>query len=471
MTTEIVALGVAGLARAYAAGHVTATDATKIYLERIATKNDALNAFITITADSALKDAAAADDRREGQQSLGPLDGIPIALKDNIDVAGVPTTGGIEAYRANVPDHDADVVRRLREAGAVFLGKLNMHEAAHGGTTTNEAYGDCQNPHKLGYTPGGSSGGSGAALAAGLCAGALGTDTLGSVRIPASFCGIAGLKATYGLVSTRGVMPLAYALDHVGPMARSCEDLTLMLSVMAGFDADDPAGRHGPTDFSAALDPTTSLAGTKIGYFADLNKISGEAIDPAVSVAYVKAIERLREVGATLEAVNWDGYEPAALRSKALLLIEADLTNIHADMLKKNPDGFSDIFRDGIAFGLSQTAPKLAKAMHLIEQVRPAARHLFAKVDALVTPTTPVPAFPFDGVETKTAATISSIAKGSTVPKTITNFTSFANYAGCPALSVPMGKTEDGLPLGLQIVTPKREEATALRIGRAFESA
>lgn len=454
IVTHIVDLGVAGLARALEANEITALTATEAYLARISEQNETLNAFITVTADTALNDAAAADARRKAGQSLGPLDGIPIALKDNIDVMGVPTTGGIEAYRTNVPDKDADVVRRLREAGAVFLGKLNMHEAAHGATTANEAFGYCQNPHKPGFTPGGSSGGSGAALAAGLCAGALGSDTLGSVRIPASFCGISGLKATYGLISTRGVMPLAYALDHVGPMARSCEDLTLMLSVMAGFDADDPAGRHGPTDFSAALEAPVALNDLKIGYFTDPNKISGEVIDPAVSVAYVKAMDHLRSLGADLEPVTWEGYTPATLRSKALLLIEADLANIHEDRLQSNPEGFTEAFRAGIDFGLAQSAPKLAKALHLIEQVRPTARRLFAKVDALMTPTTPVPAFSFDA----------------SMPKTITTFTAFANYAGCPALSIPMGKTEDGLPLGLQIVTPKREEATALRIGRAFES-
>lgn len=454
MALDIVAYGIAGLARAYDTGEITATRATEFYLRRIAEQNGDLNAFITVTDETARAEAAASDARRAAGQSLGPLDGIPIALKDNIDVAGVPTTGGIEAYRTNIPEEDAEVVRRLRKAGAVFLGKLNMHEGAHGATTANEAFGYCHNPHKAGYTPGGSSGGSGSALAAGLCAGALGSDTLGSVRIPASFCGIAGLKATYGLISTRGVMPLSYALDHVGPMARSCEDLTLMLSVMAGFDADDPAGRHGPTDFSSALETPPSMAGLKIGYLADLNKVSGEAVDPAVSVAYAKAVDKLREHGTTLEAVTWDGYDPAAVRSKALLLIEADLANIHADMLNSNPTGFTETFRAGIDFGLAQSAPKLAKAMHLIEHVRPAARHLFAKVDALVTPTTPVPAFSFE----------------SAMPKTITTFTAFANYAGCPALSVPMGKTEDGLPLGLQIVTPKREEATALKIGRAFES-
>ena len=453
MTFDVVAAGVAGLSQALEDGEISAVDATQTYLDRIGARNGELNAFITVTAESALKDAAASDSRRARGTSLGPLDGIPIALKDNIDLAGVPATGGIEAYRRRIPEEDADVARRLRAAGAVFLGKLNLHEGAHGATTANEAFGFCHNPHRHRYTPGGSSGGSGAALAAGLCAGALGSDTLGSVRIPASFCGVSGLKPTYGLVSTRGVMPLAFMLDHVGPMARSCADLALMLRVMAGFDPDDPASRHGPTEFAQTTE--TDLTGITLGYFSDLNKAGGEAVDPAVSVAYAKAVDRLKGLGATLKPAFWDGFDPSAVRSKALLLIEADLANVHADMLGSNPEGFSEIFRAGIDFGTAQSAPKLAKALHMIESVRPTARHLFSKVDALVTPTTPVPAFSFD----------------SQMPKTITTFTSFANYAGCPAASVPMGKTEDGLPLGLQIVTPKREEALALRIGHAFEVA
>ncbi len=454
MTFDVVSGGVAGLSDALASGEISAAEATETYLTRIAEHNDNLKAFITVTAEAAREQAKAADERRANNKALGPLDGVPVALKDNIDLAGVPTTGGIEAYRRSVPEQDSVVAKRLRDAGAIFLGKLNLHEGAHGATTANEAFGYCQNPHREGFTPGGSSGGSGAALAAGLCAGALGSDTLGSVRIPASFCGVTGLKPTYGLVSTRGVMPLAYALDHVGPMARSCADLTMLLAVLAGFDPDDPASRHGPTEFSAATGDV-SLSGIKIGYFAEVNRIAGETIDPAVSLAYAKAIERLKSTGASLEPVTWDGFDPAAVRSKALLLIEADLANIHAEMLASNPDGFSPTFRAGIDFGQAQPAPKLAKALHMIENVRPVARRLFASVDALVTPTTPVPAFAFE----------------SDMPKTITTFTSFANYAGCPALSVPMGKTEDGLPLGLQVVTPKREESLALRIGRAFESA
>ncbi|MFL2771090.1 MAG: amidase [Rhodospirillaceae bacterium] len=452
---DIAALGLSNLSDALSKGTVGAVEAARFYLDRIAVRNKTLNAFITVTDKLAYKQAEESDTRRVNGNTLGPLDGIPLALKDNIDLAGIPTTGGIQAYRNSVPDRDSEVVRRLREAGAVFLGKLNLHEGAHGATTANHAFGYCQNPHKLGYTPGGSSGGSGSALAAGLCAGALGTDTLGSVRIPASFCGIVGLKPTYGLVSTRGVMPLAYALDHVGPMARSTADIALLLNGIAGFDPGDPSGRHGFKGFSVAQVEAKPIRTHKIGYFKKLHGIAGNTIAPEVASAYNRAIELLRHSGAQLEVVSWDSYDTALVRPKALLLIEADLANIHSDKLKSNPEGFTSEFRSSIAFGREQNAPKLAKAMRMIEEVRPIARHLFSKVDALITPTTPIPSFPFDDE----------------MPKTITTYTAFANYAGCPALSVPMGLTKDSLPLGLQIITPKREEMTALQIGRIFENA
>ena len=454
MTVDIAALGLSGLSVALSKGSVSAVEATRFYLDRITAQNKMLNAFITVTDKLACKQAEESDERRTHGNALSPLDGVPLALKDNIDLASIPTTGGIQAYRNSVPSRDSEVVRRLREAGAVFLGKLNLHEGAHGATTANHAFGFCQNPHKPGYTPGGSSGGSGSALAAGLCAGALGTDTLGSVRIPASFCGIVGLKPTYGLVSTRGVMPLAYALDHVGPMARSTADIALLLNGIAGFDPDDPSGRHGFKNFSLAQVEAKPLRTHKIGYFKELQGVASHTIAPEVASAYNKAIERLRHSGAKLEAVSWDSFDTTLVRPKALLLIEADLANVHAAKLKSNPEGFTSVFWSGIEFGRKQTAPKLAKAMRMIEEVRPIARHLFSKVDALVTPTTPIPAFSFDDE----------------MPNTITTYTAFANYAGCPALSVPMGMTKDGLPLGLQIITPKREDMTALKIGRMFEN-
>ncbi|MBM3513904.1 MAG: amidase [Alphaproteobacteria bacterium] len=442
--------GVAALADQLARGETTSAALTETFLARIAERDKSINSFITVTGELARNAAAESDRRRAAKMARGPLDGVPIALKDNIDLAGVPTTAGIEARRKRVSATDAPVTARLKAAGAVILGKLNMHEGAHGATTANEAYGFCHNPDRRGFTPGGSSGGSGAAVAAGLCAAALGTDTLGSIRIPSSFCGIAGLKPTRGLVSARGVVPLAWSLDHVGPMAPKAADLSLMLEVIAGRDSADSYSAHTPAPINFALEGLSSLKGLRLGRVA----IDG-TVDPDVASGYEAALALLTRLGAEIVAADLDGFDHAQLRSKALLVIEADLALIHAEDLEKSPAGFTQIFRDGIEFGVKQSAPKLAAAYEAIRAVGPIAARLFASVDALVTPTTPVPAFSFE----------------QPMPKTITAFTAFANYAGAPAVSVPMGFTKDRLPMGLQVTGRPFADMTALRIAAAYEQA
>jgi aspartyl-tRNA(Asn)/glutamyl-tRNA(Gln) amidotransferase subunit A len=447
-------LGVSALAARLARGETSSLALAEDFLAGIESRGAALNAFIAVTADVARTAAEASDRRRMARTTLGPLDGVPIAIKDNIDVAGIATTAGIEARRKRISAIDAPVVARLKAAGAVILGKLNMHEGAHGATTANEAYGYCFNPHRDGFTPGGSSGGSGAAVAAGLCAGALGTDTLGSVRIPASFCGIAGLKPTQGLVSARGVVPLAWSLDHVGPMAPYIDDLRLMLEVIAGGDSLDPFSSTPPRslDFAAT---SASLKGLRLGRIFDLARAAGDAVDPDVESGYEAALRILRELGADIVDVDMDGFDHGQVRSKALLVIESDLAVIHAEDLEKNPAGFTQLFRDGIEFGRRQSAPKLAAAFNTLRAVRPVAARVFGAVDALVTPTTPVPAFSFKKA----------------MPKTLTAFTAFANYTGAPAVSVPMGFTRDGLPMGLQVICRPFGDLAALRIASAYERA
>ena len=443
-------VGVVALAGQLARGETTSAALTEQFLARIAERDKTLNSFITATADAARAMAADSDRRRAAKISLGPLDGIPIALKDNIDLAGVATTAGIEARRKRVSATDAVVTARLKAAGAVILGKLNMHEGAHGATTANDAYGYCFNPHRAGYTPGGSSGGSGAAVAAGLCAAALGTDTLGSIRIPAAFCGIAGIKPTRGLVSARGVVPLAWSLDHVGPMAPKVADLAVMLEAIAGGDSGDPVSATPPVPFDFSLRDTGSLKGLRIGRVA-----IDDSCDADVAAGYEAALTVLQKLRAEIVTADLDGYDHAALRPKALLVIEADLALIHADDLEKTPTGFTQVFRDGVEFGRKQSAPKLAAAIEAIRNVRPIAARLFGAVDALVTPTTPTPAFSFK----------------SPMPKTITAFTAFANYAGAPAVSVPMGLTRERLPMGLQVTCRPFADMTALRIAIGYEQA
>ncbi len=447
--------GITELSQQLAHGAVTSRGLTELYLQRIAVHNPKLNCFITVMTDQALAAADASDARRKNRSLRGPLDGIPIAIKDNIDVAGVPTTAGIEARRRETPTTDATVIAKLKSAGTVILGKLNMHEGAHGATTANEAYGFCYNPHRDGFTPGGSSGGSGAALAAGLCAAALGTDTLGSIRIPSSFCGIAGLKPTQGLVSTSGVVPLAWSLDHVGPMARTVNDLALMLEAMAGPDGADPFSRTASSHALAAFEIPKSLRGVRIGRLRDLASFASDAVHPDITKAYEAALKQLTKLGAQVIDVELKGYHHNLIRPKAMLVIEADLATYYAKALEQNPLGFSQIFRDGVAFGQQQNAPKLALAFETIRAVRPIANSLFADVDVLVTPTTPCPAFAFL----------------QTMPKNLTAFTSLANYVGAPAASVPMGQTSDQLPMGLQVTARPWADATALSIAAAYEAA
>jgi len=437
------------------AGEITSRGLTELYLNRIARHDPKLNSYLAVLTEQALLAAQASDARRHSGTARGPLDGIPVALKDNIDLAGVATTAGIEARRKHIASSDATVTARLKAAGAVILGKLNMHEGAHGATTANEAYGYCINPHRAGFTPGGSSGGSGAALAAGLCAGALGTDTLGSIRIPASFCGIAGFKPTQGLVSTQGVVPLAWTLDHVGPMARTVADLALMLEALAGPDSADAFSRVGPQPQHHVFQTPASLRGVRIGRLRDLNGFAADAVPPDIQSAYEKALTTLAGLGAHIIDVTLQGYQHNAIRPKAMLVIEADLAVFYAKALEESPLGFTQIFRDGVAFGQQQSAPKLAAAFEAIRAVRPVANILFAEVDALVTPTTPCPAFSFKEA----------------MPKTLTAFTAFANYVGAPAVSVPMGLTADNLPMGLQIIARPWADATALSIAAAYERA
>ena len=266
---DIAFWSVGALSRAIESGRIEPLGLTRLMLERIAAFNPALNLFVTLCRDAALGDAAASGERAASGQRRGPLDGIPVALKDNIDLAGVPTSNGFGGPPWRVPARDAEVVRRLRAAGAVILGKLNMHEGALGATTDNPHFGASINPHCPGYTPGGSSGGSAAAVAAGLCVAALGTDTGGSVRIPAAYCGVVGLKPSHGLVSTGGVVPLSWRLDHVGPLTRTVADARLVFTALQAFDQEcpesgparrsipPPAGRPGCASASCRILPAS----------------------------------------------------------------------------------------------------------------------------------------------------------------------------------------------------------------------
>ncbi len=441
--SDILDHSVSWLSAALARRELSPIELTRAYLERIDRVDDRLNSYVMVSAERALEAAAAAETRASRRERHGPLDGIPIAIKDNIDVAGLVTAAGMEARRIDTAPGDATVVKRLRDAGAVILGKTNMDEGAMGGTTDNKFFGRTQHPLRGGYTPGGSSGGSAVAVAAGLCSAALGSDTLGSIRIPASYCGIAALKPTFGLVSTRGVVPLAFRLDHVGPMARSVEDLGLLLDVMAGFDPHC-------ADSRVALPPQgRPIGGTVIGLLQNFDSIETDA---EVRDAFAAAIRRLEELGCRVETIGLANYQPPQTRRAGLLCCESDAANTHGDILARRPDQLSDPVRAMLDYGRKLLAPRLAAALRHLDVVAFEMKQALTAVDAILSPTTPQPAFPFEDK----------------VPDTQGDMTALANISGLPALSVPMGFNKTGLPLGLQMIGRAFDEKHLLALGAAF---
>jgi aspartyl-tRNA(Asn)/glutamyl-tRNA(Gln) amidotransferase subunit A len=314
-------LTVADASRRLAHGEITSVDLTEAYRARIVAIDPSLNCYVATRVDEARAEARDADARRARGDSRGALDGIPIALKDNIDVAGVPTTNGMGPQGNTTATRDAEVTRRLREAGAVILGKLNMHEGALGGTTDTVHHGRTQNPWRVGFTPGGSSGGTGDAVAARLCAAGIGTDTLGSVRLPAAHCGVAGLKPTHRVVSARGIVPLSRRLDTVGPIARCVADLGLMFDAMAGFDPEYPGSVQRPGEATHLAREKADLAGVTCGVIANLDLVE---VDADVRTAFARSIEVLEAFGASIRRIDLPDYDPTTARRAGLLVCEAD---------------------------------------------------------------------------------------------------------------------------------------------------
>ena len=443
--------GVAALAGALARGEISSEDATRAYLARIEARDASIRSFVCVLREEALAAARASDARRRAGEARGPLDGVPVAVKDNIDVAGAPTSGGIALYRDRLAREDAFVVQRLRAAGVVILGKLNMHEAALGATTANSCFGRCENPLRAGYTPGGSSGGSGAAVAAGFCAGALGTDTLGSVRVPASYCGAAGFKPTFGLVSTRGVLPLSWTLDHVGFLAPRVADLGLLFDACAGFDRDSPYARRGPRILVPKRIDPADLAGLRVGRLSELARF---ALEPDVARACRQAMDALARRGATVVDVALERYDFTRMRREGLLVSEFEAASFFERDLAAHPEGFSDELRANLAFGAKQSAVRAAQAYRRLAEVRVAARRVFAQVDVLVLPTTPQAAFAFSAL----------------VPVDQADLTGIANIVGIPAGCVPFGRNAEGLPVSVQVMASAFEDRLVLDVLAALES-
>ncbi len=436
-------------ALALRSGEITAETLLDQHLQNIALNQPRLNCFITLDEAGARVAAKASSARHHAGAPLSMLDGIPIALKDNIDVAGLPTSNG--TARLRLASDDAEVYTRLRTAGAVLLGKLNMHECALGATTGNPHHGPTHNPWRAGYTPGGSSGGSGAAVAAGLVLAALGTDTLGSVRLPAAYCGIVGLKATMGLVSTRGVVPLSYSLDHVGPLCRSVRDSSLLLALLAGEDVGQKDSVAVPPGWSPEPQAKDSLQGLRIGV---LDQAWTAELAEDVAAGFTRAEQVLQDLGAKLVPLFLPDLAPGTLHRRALLVIEAEGADALADSLRQAPEAYSDDLKSMLAFGRDAPAHRLVEARHLLAEAGMAVRNTFEQVDLIASPTAPQTAFAFTDP----------------TPVNQARLTMLANISGCPAITLPCGVAQSGLPLALQLIARPFHEGELLGAAQILEN-
>lgn len=443
--TDLSALTLSEAAAAIRRRTVSPVDLVQACLRRIERHNDALHAYVTVVADQALADARAMETEQRAGRWRGPLHGVPIALKDNIDTVGVRTTGASQLFETRVPTEDAEVARRLKRAGTILLGKLNLHEFAYGGSSTTTHYGTMHNPWALDRVTGGSSGGPAVAVAAALCYGSLGTDTAGSVRMPASHCGIVGLKPTYGRVSTRGVMTLSWTLDHVGPMTKTVEDTALMMNVIAGYDVADPTTADmAVPDYTSALRAPTArlrLGLPRAPYFDNL--------DPDVERAVQDALVVLRK----LTASTTDVTLPPSGRPATIWGSEAYV--YHAKWIEESPEKYQPGTRRSLENSKNANGPEYVRAVREVEQARRDIKKLFETVDVLVTPTMKTPAPLLEGGQ----------------PGGGGNNNVIFDVLGLPTVSVPCGFSRDGLPIGLQLSAAHWAEPTVLALAGAYERA
>jgi aspartyl-tRNA(Asn)/glutamyl-tRNA(Gln) amidotransferase subunit A len=424
---------------------VTPTNLTEACLARIEKYNPQLNAFITVMKDQALAQARDLDAEQRTGKFRGPLHGIPIGLKDLFDTAGVRTTAASAVFAGRIPTEDAEVTRRLKSAGAIIIGKLNMHEFAYGATSVPSHYGPVHNPWGLDRIAGGSSGGSAASVAARLCFGALGSDTGGSIRQPSSYCALAGLKPTYGRVSTRGVIPLSWSLDHVGPMCRTVGDAAILLGVIAGYDPLETTSIDAPVpDYSQALRAKTSTLRLGIP-----RKLFYQDLDPDIEAAVSQALDVLRK----LTAATTDVELPAIGNSPVLA---AEAYAYHLPYFSKTPELYQPTTRSRLEAGARVTAEAYIRGRRELDRIRRAVPAVFSTVDLLITPTTPVPPSTIERAEAGAAS--------------LRNTSPFDSY-GLPTMSIPCGFTKLGLPIGLQISGPNWGEPRVLALAHAYEQA
>lgn len=442
-------------------GHRTdppsATAATETALSAIDQWNESTRAMLSVAQDSARERARELDQRLARGEWCGLLAGMTMSLKDNIDVAGTVTTAGSKILANNMANRDAFITARLKRAGAVIVGKANLHEWVFGPTSQSTHYGPVRNPWDTSRIPGGSSGGSGASLAAGMCVGSIGSDTGGSIRLPAAFCGVAGLRPSIGRISCRGSVPVSAWFDTLGPMARRVSDVARIFSVMAGHDPEDPISRDVPVpNVLAELD--RPLDGLRLGiqrrwFFEDLDPATLQAMDAALGV--------FTDLGAEIVDIDLGDVE----RSHELLAFKvllADAYNVHKEGLKARPDEYGRDVYTRAMLGKDVTGAQYAAALRWNEGFQQRLRAVFADVDAILSPT-----IPFGAPKAETGQ--EGEAWFQTI-REITRFTYCWSFAGVPALSVPCGFDENGMPLSMQIAAPWFDETVALRLGHAYQA-
>jgi len=432
---------------------ISPVELTRTCLDRIQLLNPRLNAFITVMADQALAQARALEAELHKGKWRGPLHGIPIGLKDLFDTASVKTTCASAVFADRIPMEDAEVVVRLKRAGAVIIGKQNMHEFAYGATSVPSHFGAVHNPWNTGRIAGGSSGGSAAAVAAGLCFGALGSDTGGSIRQPAAYCGITGLKPTYGRVSTRGVVPLSWSLDHAGPLCRNAGDAALLLEAIAGYDPLEPNCVDYPVErYSMAMRAKTSAL--RIGV---VRHPFFEQLDPQIETAVNAALEVIAKLTAGIGDTQLPAYQ-------TLPVVGAEAYAFHLPYFSKTPELYQPSTRQRIAGGANVTAAAYIEGRRELDRLRRSVGSVFSSVDLLITPTSPLMQMTIE------EGAVSDVPPPGAVSLTLRNTQPFDIF-GLPAISVPCGFTRDGMPIGLQITGPRFGESRVLALADAYQQA
>ena len=458
-TLEICYMGAGDLSKLVQSKEISPVEIIEAHLTRIDATEPVLNSFITLLADQARKSARQAEKDIQAGRYKGPLHGIPVALKDLYNTGGVRTTSGSRIFDTFIPTEDCTVAAKFHQAGAILLGKLNMHQFAYGPTGENPDYGHMHNPWNPDMVTGGSSGGSGSAAAAGQCTITTGSDTGGSIRIPAALCGIVGLKPTYGLVSRYGLSSLSWSLDHPGPMTRTVEDTAITMNVIAGHDPKDVASaKVDIPDYTSAL--TGDVKGLRIGIVKEYFEAP---LDPQVRKAVMDAISLLESMGAEIKEVSYPMFNQSQAISSTVLMAEA--TAYHRDLLAKDGHQLYEPVRQRLEAGLFISAAEYLRAQQARSIFDQQGRRLLDEVDLLAGPTEPVTAPEI--LASKVMAGEQEVG----VVGALTQYTRPYNINGFPAISVPCGFSDDGMPIGLQLAGRPFDELTVLRVAHAYEQA